>query len=176
MKSTWIIVLGIVVGAIVIGGQSFYPLLTSQNILNEPSGEVRLGDVYDEQLTTTVTITDADNKMPILMIMTDTDQITTDVKQKLSQMVKEANETLPAREKMRLETAYFDTNVNIELSTEVEYHSQYQKDMQLTIDETELPHHASEQYHFAEAVDMLNTYASKMATIYHQNDSFIRKI
>ncbi|WP_258191878.1 hypothetical protein [Photobacterium angustum] len=43
MKSTWIIALGIVVGAIVIGGQSFYQLLTSQNILNEPSGEVRLG-------------------------------------------------------------------------------------------------------------------------------------
>ncbi|WP_233220325.1 hypothetical protein [Photobacterium sp. GB-72] len=99
MKSTWIIVLGIVVGAIVIGGQSFYPLLTSQNILNKPSGEVRLGDVYDEQLTTTVTISDADNKTPILMIMTDTDQITTDVKQELNQMVKEANETLPAHEK-----------------------------------------------------------------------------
>ncbi len=47
--------------------------------------------------------------------------------------------------------------------------------MQVTIDETELPHHASEQYHFAEAVDMLNTYASKMDTIYHQNDSFIHK-
>ncbi|WP_233220750.1 hypothetical protein [Photobacterium sp. GB-56] len=108
--------------------------------------------------------------------MTDTDQITTDVKQELNQMVKEANETLPAHEKMRLETAYFDTNVNIELTTEVAYHSQYQKDMQLTIDETELPHHASEQYHFAEAVDMLNTYAQKMDTLFHQQYSFIHKV
>ncbi|MCG3862717.1 MULTISPECIES: hypothetical protein [unclassified Photobacterium] len=176
MKNAWVIALGIVLGAIVIGGQSFYHLLTSQNILNVASGEVRLGEVYDEQLTTTVTITSEDNERPILMITADTDQIAMDVKQELSQMVKEANETLPAHEKMRLETAYFDTNVNIELTTEVEYHSQYQKDMQLTIDETELPHHASEQYHFAEAVDMLNTYASKMDTIYHQNDSFIHKI
>ncbi|EAS65686.1 hypothetical protein [Photobacterium angustum] len=176
MKSTWIIALGIVVGAIVIGGQSFYQLLTLQNILNEPSGEVRLGDVYDEQLTTTVTIIDADNKTPILMIMADTDQITTDVKQELSQMVKEANETLPAHQKMRLETTYFDTNVNIELTTEVTYHSQYQNKMKVTIDDTVLSHPADDQYHFAEAVDMLNTYAQKMDTIYHQNDSFIHKI
>ncbi|WP_305819431.1 hypothetical protein [Photobacterium leiognathi] len=102
------------------------------------------------------------------MITDATDQIAKDVKQELAQMVVYANKTLPAHEKMRLETAYFDTNVNIELTTEVKYHSQYQKDMQLTIDETELLHHASEQYHFAEAVDMLNTYASKMDTIYHQ--------
>ncbi|PSV55719.1 hypothetical protein [Photobacterium sp. GB-3] len=176
MKSTWIIVLGIVVGAIVIGGQSFYPLLTSQNILNKPSGEVRLGDVYDEQLTTTVTITDADNKMPILMIMTDTDQITTDVKQELSQMVKEANETLPAHEKMRLETAYFDTNVNIELTTEVAYHSQYQNKMKVTIDDIVLSHPADEQYHFAEATDMINTSAQKMDMLFHQQYSFFHKV
>ncbi|WP_318510677.1 hypothetical protein [Photobacterium leiognathi] len=176
MKNALIIALGIITGAIVIGGQSFYHLLTSQNIVNVASGEVRLGEVYDEQLTTAVTITGDDNETPILMITDATDQIAKDVKQELAQMVVDANKTLPAHEKMRLETAYFDTNVNIELSTEVEYHSQYQKDMQLTIDETELPHHASEQYHFAEAVDMLNTYASKMDTIYHQNDSFIHKI
>ncbi|WP_305417849.1 hypothetical protein [Photobacterium leiognathi] len=84
MKNALIIALGIITGAIVIGGQSFLPFAHITKYYQCRQWGSSAGEVYDEQLTTTVTITGDDNGNPYFDDHTDaTDQIAKDVKQEL---------------------------------------------------------------------------------------------
>ncbi|SMY35042.1 hypothetical protein [Photobacterium andalusiense] len=171
MKKSNIIAIGVLALAGLIGARNFYTTLYPQHVVNINGNTLNLGQVYSQNLLSTVTIT-ADGAT----LLTVTSPLTTIVKQltmELKHDVNKGNRKLDNGEKMQLSTAYFNTNITIQLSTFVVYKSQYYKAISMPLESVAVSYTAKDELQFNDIIELAQRYQNKIQQTFNNNYNFI---
>lgn len=171
MKKSSVIAIGVLVLAGLIGARDLYTMLYPQHVVNINDKTLNLGQVYSQDLLSTVTIT-ADGAT----LLTVTSPLSTIVKQltmKLQHDVNQGNRELVNGEKMQLATAYFNTNIVIHLSTVVTYNSQHYKAISMPLESVTVSYTANNELQFDNIIELAQRYQNKTQEVFNNNYNFI---
>ncbi|SMY16323.1 hypothetical protein [Photobacterium aquimaris] len=171
MKKRNVIAIGVLALAGLIGARDVYITLYPQHVVNINDKTLNLGQVYSQNLLSTVMIT-ADGAT----LLTVTSPLSTIVKQltmKLQHDVNQGNRELDNGEKMQLATAYFNTNIAIHLSTVVIYNSQHYKAIPMPLDAVTVNYTANNELQFNDIIELVQRYQNKTQQAFNNNYNFI---
>ena len=175
MKQAIIIGTCLICASTIISADKIYNLYQSSNSISLTSGKVKLGEVYSERLTTTFNVILNDSQESFMNIETNTDDLFQVADDDFSSMIKSVNKEKKKEELLNKESATWNRDATITITTVVTYKSQYQPSFDLTIDETIIKYVAVKEG--AKAINSyiqdLKEYSSKMNTKYELNNSFI---
>ncbi|MCP4955317.1 MAG: hypothetical protein GY919_06795 [Photobacterium aquimaris] len=171
MKKSNVIAIGVLVLAGLISTRNLYTTLYPQHVININGNTLNLGQVYSQNLLSTVTIT-ADGAT----LLTVTSPLTTIVKQltmELKHDVNKGNRELVNGEKVQLATAYFNTNIAIRLSTVVTYNSRHYKAISMPLEAVTVNYTAKDELHFDDIIELAQRYQNKTQQTFNNNYNFI---
>lgn len=177
MKRMLVLGASIVVASGILGIEKLHSFNQFGNVIELTSGKIRLGEVYNEKLTSTYQVTFVGDDRASTTIDANTKDLYSSVYEDLENTITEVNKS---REKNKEEPLSIDNvtwtkDVTINLITKVTYQSEFQPNFILTVDETTISYESSaeEKKNISQYISELKTYSDKMVREYEAGYSFI---
>lgn len=152
--------------------------IDSHNIIPLDSGKVRLGKVYRETLTSTYDVTLDGAQEPLIFIEAKTtelyDKVYDDFKRTLEQV--NTQRKVEKQDPLTYDSASWNKNAHIKITTKITYQSEYQPNFVLTINEKNIEYIANDKSskRILDYINELKKYSSDMEMEYQTKNSFIK--